>query len=382
MSLGKRIQSYRKQRGLSQEQLASLLNVSRQALSKWEQDINVPNVEKIIEVAKKLDVSINELLGIEDETNSEYAKLESILNQLVLTQNNEIKRNKHYLMIGSIIAMIVILAGGVVLWGFYTNIIGLRNSNSYLNRQFTEINNQLSTISGSISTQIQEQLQIQDSLLSSFDYKIEKIDFDSKIMLVNFDLVFKEYDDNNNVTITFNYEHNEQQNYPLTLENGHFKMSENLPIDNILSATVTIQSDTIKSQVIKDPASHIIESLMIEQYYSYGYEKIDGKYNFTFDFNADNYESDLDEEDISKWKKDNRIVKATVVYRIDAQEKKAKVKISNQNELSFKIPEDNLKKGNSLDLEITYEDKLEISRTITVSYNVGEVGLYEISSSH
>lgn len=382
MSLGKRIQSYRKQRGLSQEQLASLLNVSRQALSKWEQDINVPNVEKIIEVAKKLDVSINELLGIEDETNSEYAKLESILNQLVLTQNNEIKRNKHYLMIGSIIAMIVILAGGVVLWGFYTNIIGLRNSNSYLNRQFTEINNQLSTISGSISTQIQEQLQIQDSLLSSFDYKIEKIDFDSKIMLVNFDLVFKEYDDNNNVTITFNYEHNEQQNYPLTLENGHFKMSENLPIDNILSATVTIQSDTIKSQVIKDPASHILESLMIEQYYSYGYEKIDGKYNFTFDFNADNYESDLDEEDISKWKKDNRIVKATVVYRIDAQEKKAKVKISNQNELSFKIPEDNLKKGNSLDLEITYEDKLEISRTITVSYNVGEVGLYEISSSH
>lgn len=382
MSLGKRIQSYRKQRGLSQEQLASLLNVSRQALSKWEQDINVPNVEKIIEVAKKLDVSINELLGIEDETNSEYAKLESILNQLVLTQNNEIKRNKHYLMIGSIIAMIVILAGGVVLWGFYTNIIGLRNSNSYLNRQFAEINNQLSTISGSISTQIQEQLQIQDSLLSSFDYKIEKIDFDSKIMLVNFDLVFKEYDDNNNVTITFNYEHNEQQNYPLTLENGHFKMSENLPIDNILSATVTIQSDTIKSQVIKDPASHILESLMIEQYYSYGYEKIDGKYNFTFDFNADNYESDLDEEDISKWKKDNRIVKATVVYRIDAQEKKAKVKISNQNELSFKIPEDNLKKGNSLDLEITYEDKLEISRTITVSYNVGEVGLYEISSSH
>lgn len=146
MSLGKRIQSYRKQRGLSQEQLASLLNVSRQALSKWEQDINVPNVEKIIEVAKKLDVSINELLGIEDETNNEYAKLESILNQLVLTQNNEIKRNKHYLMIGSIIAMIVILAGGVVLWGFYTNIIGLRNSNSYLNRQFVEINNQLSAI--------------------------------------------------------------------------------------------------------------------------------------------------------------------------------------------------------------------------------------------
>ena len=50
MSLGKRIQSYRKQKGLSQEQLASRLNISRQALSKWESDINVPNIDKIMDV--------------------------------------------------------------------------------------------------------------------------------------------------------------------------------------------------------------------------------------------------------------------------------------------------------------------------------------------
>lgn len=88
MSLGKRIQSYRKQKGLSQEQLASRLNISRQALSKWESDINVPNIDKIMDVAKALEITLNELLGLEEDSNDEYAKLESILNQVVLTQNN------------------------------------------------------------------------------------------------------------------------------------------------------------------------------------------------------------------------------------------------------------------------------------------------------
>ena len=86
MSLGKRIQSYRKQKGLSQEQLASRLNISRQALSKWESDINVPNIDKIMDVAKALEITLNELLGLEEDSNDEYAKLESILNQVVLTQ--------------------------------------------------------------------------------------------------------------------------------------------------------------------------------------------------------------------------------------------------------------------------------------------------------
>ena len=172
MSLGKRIQSYRKQKGLSQEQLASRLNISRQALSKWESDINVPNIDKIMDVAKALEITLNELLGLEEDSNDEYAKLESILNQVVLTQNNEIG-----------------------------------NNNAGLSNQINIINNQLSSLENSLFDQLQEQLQAQGSLLSSFELQIEDIDFKTQTMKVKIDLVVKNYEDTSSVVVVLDYEH-------------------------------------------------------------------------------------------------------------------------------------------------------------------------------
>ena len=48
MTLGKRIAQLRMQRGISQIELAEQLAVSRQAISKWETDGSVPELEKLI----------------------------------------------------------------------------------------------------------------------------------------------------------------------------------------------------------------------------------------------------------------------------------------------------------------------------------------------
>lgn len=48
MNLADRIQHLRKVKGISQEQLADSLGVSRQAVSKWESEQSTPDVEKII----------------------------------------------------------------------------------------------------------------------------------------------------------------------------------------------------------------------------------------------------------------------------------------------------------------------------------------------
>lgn len=63
MSLGERIQQLRKARGLSQEQLADSLYVSRQAISKWETDQSSPEIENILALSKVFSVSTDELLG-------------------------------------------------------------------------------------------------------------------------------------------------------------------------------------------------------------------------------------------------------------------------------------------------------------------------------
>ena len=68
MTLGQRIQMCRKRCGLSQEQLGDQMGVSRQAVSKWEQDTARPDIEKLVALAQLFELSTDELLkGIADE---------------------------------------------------------------------------------------------------------------------------------------------------------------------------------------------------------------------------------------------------------------------------------------------------------------------------
>ena len=63
MSFGKNLQALRKENALSQEGLAEMLGVSRQAVSKWELGEGYPEVDKLLVLSKKLDVSLDSLLG-------------------------------------------------------------------------------------------------------------------------------------------------------------------------------------------------------------------------------------------------------------------------------------------------------------------------------
>lgn len=71
MTFGEKIQKLRKEAGLSQEELAYQLEVSRQAISKWECDNGYPETEKIIKMSKLFHVSLDYLLNEEDEQRPE-----------------------------------------------------------------------------------------------------------------------------------------------------------------------------------------------------------------------------------------------------------------------------------------------------------------------
>ena len=61
MSVGERISELRKAQNISQIQLANMLSVSRQAVSKWENDLSVPDSTKMIRLADVLDTDIEYL---------------------------------------------------------------------------------------------------------------------------------------------------------------------------------------------------------------------------------------------------------------------------------------------------------------------------------
>lgn len=62
VSIGKRIYQIRKEKNLSQEELANLIGVSRQIVSKWESDQSVPLVDKLKKMSEVLGVSYEEIL--------------------------------------------------------------------------------------------------------------------------------------------------------------------------------------------------------------------------------------------------------------------------------------------------------------------------------
>ncbi|WP_454961739.1 helix-turn-helix domain-containing protein [Eggerthia catenaformis] len=65
MNLGKQIKNYRKQTGMSQEKMAEKIGVSRQAITKWETDAGIPDIENLIAIAKLFEISMDELLSNE-----------------------------------------------------------------------------------------------------------------------------------------------------------------------------------------------------------------------------------------------------------------------------------------------------------------------------
>ena len=63
MTIGKRIAALRREKGLKQDDLAQMLEVSAQAVSKWENDQTCPDISLLPKLAKMLGVSVDELLS-------------------------------------------------------------------------------------------------------------------------------------------------------------------------------------------------------------------------------------------------------------------------------------------------------------------------------
>lgn len=115
MTFGTRLQQIRKAAGLSQEQLADLINMSRQAISKWETDQAVPDIEKVSLLCDIFKISADELLGNENlsQHESTNGKLEGCVKMNI---------KKRYFTAGWITA----LAGTVLLILEYFSLFFLR----------------------------------------------------------------------------------------------------------------------------------------------------------------------------------------------------------------------------------------------------------------
>jgi len=86
MTFGEKLQYLRKAKGMSQEQLAGQMTVSRQAVSKWELDAAMPDTDNIIQISKLFDVTTDWLLMGDDDVPEKIS-----LSPLSTAENRETK---------------------------------------------------------------------------------------------------------------------------------------------------------------------------------------------------------------------------------------------------------------------------------------------------
>lgn len=81
-SIGETIATLRKEKGMTQSQLAEKMNVTDKAVSKWERDLSCPDINTISKLADILDVSVEELLKAKK---SEYtgSKIKDLFNLIL-----------------------------------------------------------------------------------------------------------------------------------------------------------------------------------------------------------------------------------------------------------------------------------------------------------
>lgn len=121
MNLGERIISLRKERSISQTDLARRLNVSRQAVSKWEQGTSSPDTAKLIQLAEILETEVEYLAtGIRPEPKSvvlnvvETVEKEKVVVREVIrhVKRRPVKKNPiDYWLVGGLSFLLGVLVG-------------------------------------------------------------------------------------------------------------------------------------------------------------------------------------------------------------------------------------------------------------------------------
>lgn len=110
MDIYERIKLMRKQRGMSQEELADRVGVSRQAVSKWESGLNIPDPDKIILLSSVLGVTTDYLLlGKEEENQNEDIEpaAEETVEEIPLQKKKRLSKKAKVLIITAILALAV-----------------------------------------------------------------------------------------------------------------------------------------------------------------------------------------------------------------------------------------------------------------------------------
>lgn len=106
MSLATKLVTLRKEKGLTQMELAERLNVSRQAVSRWEVGAAVPSTENLKVLSELFETTVDYLLGDSDES---YREIEDEQNQSSVKVVADIHKREQRILLSIIVVLLLVL---------------------------------------------------------------------------------------------------------------------------------------------------------------------------------------------------------------------------------------------------------------------------------
>lgn len=205
MTLGQRIQELRKQRGMSQEALGDALGVSRQAVSKWEGDNGIPELDTLITMSRIFEVTVGQLLGVEEATEQKHEaaneveedkenQVEAVLRRYVEQTNKKDERPWISRWGWAVSAAIVLTTAFIVMFAQLGSLRStVRLLRSDLSNLQVNVSNSQNSLSGQIRSTIYDVLAEEANPLSTFDWDIVDFDLDDQTATLHLNATMKEY---------------------------------------------------------------------------------------------------------------------------------------------------------------------------------------------
>ena len=203
MELYEKLYELRRASGMSQEELAEKLGVSRQAVSKWESGATQPELSKLIELSKLYNVSVDELLSLEHVKSQQDAAEAPTPNSAETAQAEKLSFRdfcmQHKKIIGgAAVALAALIAVGV----HYNNRINtLSTQVNDLRSQLYNVQNNLSNQIAGISNNVSDILERESSLISQYSYEVKHVDLKKQECTLAFSLLPKTLDEETIVNI-------------------------------------------------------------------------------------------------------------------------------------------------------------------------------------
>lgn len=217
MTIGQRIAQKRKEQGLSQEALGERLGVSRQSIYKWESDTALPEIDKLVALAKLFGVTVGWLLGVEEPTapireppqelTEQQLKLaEEIAERYIAALPKPISpRRKRQFKIAAAAAALCLCGVLITLNGKLDRLNSrYDNLQNNLQNQISRVDRSVAGQIDSISSRVEEVLKAQNDLTADYGTSVKSADLEHSSITFSVYAVPKTYVEGMSATFDVN----------------------------------------------------------------------------------------------------------------------------------------------------------------------------------